>query len=89
MRIERLEGTQKEVKESVKKMDFREWFSRLVVNSRGCLQYGHRKWLVMSDTVIVPGTADVFFREQHQKVLPITVRPLCRQYACVYALNSL
>lgn len=38
MRIERLEGTQKEVKESVKKMGFREWFSRLVVNSRGCLQ---------------------------------------------------
>lgn len=43
----------------------------------------------MSDTVIVPGTADVLFREQHQKVLPITERPLCCQYARVCALNSL
>lgn len=50
--MRRLKGT--EVKESIKKMDFREWFNGLVVSSKGCLQKGHRKWLFMSDTVIVP-----------------------------------
>lgn len=40
MRIKRDEEAERDaqVKESIKKMDFRGWFSRLVVNSKGGLQ---------------------------------------------------
>lgn len=40
IRIKRDEEAERdiEVKESVKKMDFREWFSGFVVCSNGCLQ---------------------------------------------------
>lgn len=39
-RIKRDEEAERDtqVKESVKKMDFRGWLSRLVVSSKGCLQ---------------------------------------------------
>lgn len=40
VRIKRDEEPERDaqVKESVKKMDFKEWFSRLVVSGKGCLQ---------------------------------------------------